>query len=43
MKKTLDTRLPSINVLLRKATLPEIVPRPADVPAPPGTISDEVD
>ena len=43
MKKTLDTRLPSINVLLRKATLPEIVPRPADVPAPPGTISDDVE
>ena len=43
MKKTLDARLPSINTLLRKATLPEIVPRPADVPAPPGTISDDVD
>ena len=43
MKKTLDTRLPSINVLLRKATLPEIVPRPADVPAPPGTISDDAE
>ena len=43
MKKTLDTRLPSINVLLRKATLPEIVPRPVDVPAPPGTISDDVE
>ncbi|CAN5310623.1 hypothetical protein BH09GEM1_BH09GEM1_18660 [soil metagenome] len=43
MKKTLDTRLPSINVLLRKAALPEIVARPADVPAPPGTISDDVD
>ncbi|CAN5920359.1 hypothetical protein BH11GEM2_BH11GEM2_12140 [soil metagenome] len=43
MKKTLDARLPSINLLLRKATLPEIVPRPADVPAPPGTISDDVD
>ena len=43
MKKVLDTRLPSINVLLRKSSLPEIVPRPADVPAPPGTISDDVE
>ena len=43
MKKALDTRLPSINVLLRKSSLPEIVPRPADVPAPPGTISDDVE
>jgi photosystem II stability/assembly factor-like uncharacterized protein len=42
MKKTLDTRLPAINLLLRRATLPEIVPRPADVPSPPGTISDDV-
>ena len=43
MKKVLDTRLPSINLLLRKSSLPEIVPRPADVPAPPGTISDDVE
>ena len=43
MKKVLDTRLPSVNVLLRKSSLPEIVPRPADVPAPPGTISDDVE
>ena len=43
MKKSLDARLPAINLLLRKATLPEIVPRPADVPAPPGTISDDVE
>ena len=40
MKKALDARLPAINTTLRKAGLPEIVPRPADVPAPPGTISD---
>ena len=40
MKKALDSRLPAINTTLRKAGLPEIVPRPADVPAPPGTISD---
>ncbi|MEO8622139.1 MAG: glycosyl hydrolase [bacterium] len=41
MKKTLESRLPAVNSTLRKAGLPEIVPRPADVPAPPGTISDE--
>jgi photosystem II stability/assembly factor-like uncharacterized protein len=41
MKKALDSRLPAINATLRKAGLPEIVPRPADVPAPPGTISDD--
>ena len=41
MKKALDTRLPAINTTLRKAGLPEIVPRPADVPPPPGTVSDE--
>ena len=39
MKKSLDARLPAVNATLRKAGLPEIVPRPADVPAPPGTIS----
>jgi hypothetical protein len=39
MKKSLDSKLPAINVTLRKAGLQEIVPRPADVPAPPGTIS----
>ncbi|MEP6730658.1 MAG: hypothetical protein ABJE10_08465, partial [bacterium] len=40
LKKVIDTRLPAINTTLRNAKLPEIVPRPADVPAPPGTISD---
>jgi hypothetical protein len=43
MKKTLDTRLPAINATLRKAGQPEIVPRPADVPAPPITISNDDD
>jgi len=43
MKKALDSRLPAVNATLRKAGLPEIVPRPADVPAPPGTISDNDD
>ncbi|MEP6992173.1 MAG: glycosyl hydrolase, partial [bacterium] len=42
MKKSLDARLPAVNATLRKAGQPEIVARPADVPAPPGTISDEV-
>ncbi len=42
MKKSLDARLPAVNVTLRKAGLPEIVARPADVPAPPGTISDDI-
>ena len=41
MKKTLDARLPAVNATLRNAGLPEIVARPADVPAPPGTISDD--
>jgi hypothetical protein len=41
MKKALDSKLPTINATLRKAGLPEIVPRPADVPAPPGTVSDD--
>ena len=41
MKKALDSRLPAINTTLRKAGLPEIVPRPADVPAPPRTISED--
>ena len=41
MKKTLDARLPVVNGTLRKAGLPAIVARPADVPAPPGTISDD--
>ena len=43
MKKTLDARLPALNATLRKAGQPEIVARPANVPAPPITISDEVD
>jgi photosystem II stability/assembly factor-like uncharacterized protein len=43
MKKTLDTKLPAINATLRKAGQPEIVARPADVPAPPKTISDDED
>ncbi|MDB4913296.1 MAG: hypothetical protein JWM95_940 [Gemmatimonadetes bacterium] len=42
MKKSLNSRLPEINATLRKVDLPEIVARPADVPAAPGTIS-EVD
>jgi hypothetical protein len=37
MKTSLETRLPAINSTLRKAGLPEIVPRPARAP----TISDE--
>ncbi len=41
MKKSLDGKLPAINTVLRANGLPEIVPRPADVPAPPGTISDD--
>ncbi len=41
MKKALDSKLPAINSTLRKASLPEIVPRPADVPAPPVTISND--
>ena len=40
MKTVLDARLPTINATLRKVNLPEIVPRPADVPAPPGVISE---
>jgi photosystem II stability/assembly factor-like uncharacterized protein len=40
MKKSLDSRLPAINATLRKEGLPEIVPRPSDVPAPPGSISE---
>ena len=40
MKKAIDNRLPAINFTLRKEGLPEIVARPADVPPPPGTISD---
>ena len=43
MKKALDARLPAINATLRKAGQPEIVARPADVPAPPITISDDAD
>src|SRR4029077_5376265 len=39
MKKALDSRLPAINATLRKERLPEIVPRPADAPAPPRIIS----
>jgi photosystem II stability/assembly factor-like uncharacterized protein len=40
MKTSLDGRLPEINATLRKVNLPEIVPRPANVPAPPGVISE---
>ncbi|MEO7456238.1 MAG: glycosyl hydrolase [Gemmatimonadaceae bacterium] len=43
MKKAIDSKLPAINTTLRNAKLPEIVPRPADVPAPPGTISNDLD
>jgi hypothetical protein len=43
MKKTLDAKLPGINTTLRANSLPEIVPRPADVPPPPGTISNDLD
>jgi hypothetical protein len=43
MKKTLDAKLPQINSTLRSNNLPEIVPRPADVPPPPGTISNDLD
>ena len=39
MKKALDARLPAVNTTLRKAGLPEIIARPADVPAPPRVIS----
>jgi hypothetical protein len=43
MKKTLDAKLPAINSTLRSNNLPEIVPRPADVPPPPGTVSNNDD
>ncbi|MEP6617700.1 MAG: glycosyl hydrolase [bacterium] len=43
MKKAIDNRLPTINTTLRKEGLPEIVARPADVPPPPGTISNNDD
>ncbi len=43
MKKSIGELLPGINTILRNEKLPEIVPRPADVPAPPGTISNDED
>ncbi len=43
MKKAIDARLPLINATLRREKLPEIVARPADVPPPPGTISNDND
>ncbi len=43
MKKAFDSKLPAINATLRANNLPEIVPHPADVPAPPGTISNNLD
>ncbi|HEX9485306.1 MAG TPA: hypothetical protein VF929_12025, partial [Gemmatimonadaceae bacterium] len=38
MRKALESKLPAINSTLRSEKLPEIVPRPADVP-PPVTVS----